>query len=1097
MKKILAVCLGLFVSFGLFACDEQISESIKNSETEGSSDIQSTPMDSSDKDSSSIHEHNSSKGYKSDASSHWKECDCNVKFDVAEHDYNEFVQINVTYDGILEERTCKVCGYLDSRLTPCDHQMKENIQESTCLEEGFMTSYCSLCGFVENHTPLPLGEHSIANYSVVKNATCLEVGEKQGFCDVCKQTISVEIPKTDHDYEHEITKYPTCSEEGTMTYTCKICKHSETEDISKVPHSFKDWVVTEESTCSTHGVMERECAVCNFKEEAEAPYGEHAFGEWYIRKEATIHEEGEEVRECEYCDAEEIYKLDKLQGYTITVSGGTVNKIGENVNQNTIYVGEGEIVEIKANEYAGYTFYQWFSDGAEIIPTSSFKLLVNRNTYFYICFEEDLNYGEWILQQEATCTQDGLYYRLDERTGLKQFMVNLSRGHNLMYGDAIVEKEPTCLEGGLEYYKCEYCDYKEYLETNPKGHTYSKDYKVIEEAYGPKVGLKETSCVDCGAKKTKEYIKAVYPDGNLKITFNWDNRAYVSSADRDEIHWMMDGNKYVYYVMRDSSGHVNGNYVHFYFYYEDKGPNSPVFVKKLVGDKNMPKEKYVGNGWGLIAYVDSFEEFIEYIDDEHKGKDNGANNTSLYFVYKMWEEKFNEAGGIPNGFYCEGVTDYLGYKCRVYTNDYFAYYVNEDNCCLWYSGMKDNRDFSYVSNIEQITEMPFEYPKISETLSYPINIEYGSDYSFADQYYFQIENLNIEVEIYESNYISKRKVVKGYEVQSVTGEWIKIDELVKVGTHWEFNREINNTYKYIVEHYLKGVIPETIEIRPTLEDAELPVHVKVTNGYIYTDNTDFGSEENFLANQEIVVCPARDYDGGVEKWIVNINGKITEYEDYYNLDVTLPESGNVLIECVFKQVESIMLNVTINVVGNGTVNKQTGQYAMEELELFATSSSGNRFIGWYVQGLYSMGGDDIPMMLSSLEEGEEELDYSLYGEFFSSKARCVFPLFDSYDENIIITAIFEEIDIEKDCIDIVIEHGFVYGYSQNSLMVSALRLSQPDYIDIFPNPSENERIVGWTLIESTSEGDVSQELDGKYVGYYFENDSSITPIYAE
>ena len=40
-------------------------------------------------------------------------------------------------------------------------------------------------------------------------------------------------------------------------------------------------------------------------------------------------------------ELEEIYKLDKLQGYTITVSGGTVNRIGENVNQNTIYVGEG------------------------------------------------------------------------------------------------------------------------------------------------------------------------------------------------------------------------------------------------------------------------------------------------------------------------------------------------------------------------------------------------------------------------------------------------------------------------------------------------------------------------------------------------------------------------------------------------------------------------------------------------------------------------------------------------------------------------------------------------------------------------------------
>jgi hypothetical protein len=654
----------------------------------------------------------------------------------------------------------------------------------------------------------------------------------------------------------------------------------------------------------------------------------------------------------------------------------------------------------------------------------------------------------------------------------------------MMGYEPTVEKEATCTEEGKCYYECSVCGHKEYEITGELGHNFSGEYRIVEEAYGAKVGIKEISCTRCDAKKTKEYIKAVYPSGNIQIKYSWNNLAYVSTADREEIHYILGENKYGFRIKRDTEHYI------FYFYYEDLGEDSPVYVKKTADNSSYNVYCY---DWSVITYVDSYEEFIKYIDDEAKGNDNGRNNSSLFMVYEMWQEEFNRVGGIPNGYYCSGITEYQGYTCRVIENEHHTYHVTEDNCVLYYGEKYPSRNLAYVESITEITEIPFDLTTIGNKLRIPIDIEYGSDGKFKDQSHFQVEKLYQTIEIYEDDYIPNRKFCAGYEVKNHNGKWVKIEELVKNYSHWDSPND-EFTYRTIIDTYLDGIYPEVLEIRAILDDKELPVHVTVVNGHMEStrDSTQYGTDNYFLANEEILLAP--DYDGSkytVDYLIININGVITEIrEDYlYYYHLTLPESGTVTAECVLKEIGADSENkvlVTINTLGRGELNNNSGEYA-EFLPLFMTASAskGYRFVGWFVQGLFYMfEGDEYPM-------GDFDEEYYQYGEFFGNKPVYNFNLSDSYDA-IVITAIFEE--ISSDYIDIIVNEGFVSSYQQTALHVSALRIFTPEYYDIHGTFDETQNISGWIVTEELEEGPTQTPLDGAFTGHYFTVDSVVNAV---
>ena len=1003
------------------------------------------------------HEHAFSTTYQTDELSHWYVCECGEIKDQSTHDF-----------AILTE-------------------------PSTCTVHGLSRSVCSTCGYVLNADELPLADHTFGEWQMTKAVSGTADGEEQRTCTTC----GTDEIRTIHNVVTTIIAYPTCEAAGELRTGCTVCNDFTTEPIAKLDHTMLAWEEVSPSTCSQHGTQKRSCAFCSYEETDDAPLTDHDFGEWEESKPATLTECGRMTKTCTVCGAQEHYDTDKLLGYTVTVSGGTVNLAGQSLSQSSIYVAEGTVVSVAANSYSGYTFYQWYSDGGDVIPTASFELRVTRNTNISICFIEPLAYGDWIEETARSCEVDGKYSRTDATTGLKEYLIVPATGHDLMY-EGIELLAATCTTHGEAYYPCRHCDYREIYEISSLGHDFSGAEVILEEAYGPKIGKKQLSCTRCDEKLEKNYIKAVYPTGNLAITYDSDNRMGIMSSDRNEDHWMLGKDAYCYHIVRDATGHYGDNYLHFYFYYENKGLHSPVYVKKLrtanLNGTGSQYPQYGSYGWGLATYVDSFDEFLTFIDKGQRS-DNGLNATGMYDTFRRWEDIYNEVGGIPNGYYCDGVTEYLGYTCRIWSNGGFYYYVNEDNCCLLMGGLGTNRDNMAVTKIETITELPYG-PIVAESVTYTtINIKNGdgNDSSFGDTSYFWIENTLDPVTISEYRYLSSRLKVVGWEVKLENGTWAKIEGLSKIDGVWRFSDSGEaTTYKYILDTYFGGKLAE-IHIRAITVPADMPVSVTVTGGTIEVGYDNFGAQNVFPANEEIQLCPD---DFNVVKWIVTVNGTVTEYPDYYYLDLTLPESGTVTAVCVTRSSDSSeadKCNVTINTVGGGRVNLTSGEYdAYSELLLFANAQPGKRFVGWYVTGLYNFGGgDDIPMMLSLNDEGA---DYSEYGEFFGDSCRMIFFLEPNGDP-IVITAVFEELDTSAAYIDVTITDGFIQRESGRlALEVTALRLDTEEYLFIMVE-NANSRIIGWTVVEDQDGTDVTTELDGQWSGHYAEYPATISPRY--
>ena len=214
-------------------------------------------------------------------------------------------------------------------------------------------------------------------------------------------------------------------------------------------------------------------------------------------------------------------------------------------------------------------------------------------------------------------------------------------------------------------------------------------------------------------------------------------------------------------------------------------------------------------------------------------------------------------------------------------------------------------------------------------------------------------------------------------------------------------------------------------------------------------------------------------------------------EDYlWSWYLTLPESGEVIAECVLKEIgDGENVTVNVNVIGDGTLNIETAEYSSSELlTAIAEAPRGTRFVGWFVQGLFYTNVGDMPM-----PEGDFSEDYYEYGEYFGNSPIYNFNLWDRYGE-IHITAIFEGIDPEMESIDIIVTDGFVYSY--RTLRVSALRVNVPTYYDIACADEDSDSIIGWTYTELYDDPIVTED-EYTNSGFYFEVDTNVTPIYVE
>mgnify|MGYP004632779371 FL=1 len=180
------------------------------------------------------HSHSYGAEWKSDSTSHWHECDCGEKVDIASHISDNGVvtlQPTETSDGIMTY-SCSICGYiLRTETIPANTPVHtHNYGTAWYYDSSCHWHECS-CGDRSN-----IGQHISNGGIVTVQPTATSTGLRVYSCSICEYVLRTEtIPATGYNYPNYPTypTYPTYPFDSSIfnvvTFTDKVNVTAETE----------------------------------------------------------------------------------------------------------------------------------------------------------------------------------------------------------------------------------------------------------------------------------------------------------------------------------------------------------------------------------------------------------------------------------------------------------------------------------------------------------------------------------------------------------------------------------------------------------------------------------------------------------------------------------------------------------------------------------------------------------------------------------------------------------------------------------------------------------------------------------------------------
>lgn len=268
--------------------------------------------------------HDYSDDWSSDDTSHWHQCSCGDKADVAAHSFAWVVDREPTEDQTgLKHEACTVCGFVRNEGTvidKLDHDLTFHpAVEATCTREGNVAYYsCANCGrnfadadatqvLTDVVTPVDPDHHT--GGTQVKGAveaTCTQDGYSgDTYCADCGGLVTqgTVIPATGHSLERVDRLEPTHTSAGHIQYwQCATCHALFADEEGQQPISLEDTVIPQishsfgEAWVSDATGHWHVCS-CGARSDAE----QHRFGDWVTTKEATQTEAGSRQRVCTVC----------------------------------------------------------------------------------------------------------------------------------------------------------------------------------------------------------------------------------------------------------------------------------------------------------------------------------------------------------------------------------------------------------------------------------------------------------------------------------------------------------------------------------------------------------------------------------------------------------------------------------------------------------------------------------------------------------------------------------------------------------------------------------------------------------------------------
>ena len=260
------------------------------------------------------HTHSYGAEWENNETSHWHECTCGEKSELAEHSYGDWVtdtEATEEADG-TKHRSCTVCGYREDGTIPKTEHVHQfggewisnetnHWHECACGEKSELAEHSYGTEWKNNETShwhecacgekSELAEHSYGDWVTDTEATEEADGTKHRSCTVCGYREDGTIPKTEHVHQfggewisNETNHWHECacgekSELAEHSYGTEW-KNNETshwhecacgEKSELAEHSYGDWVTDTEATEEADGTKHRSCTVCGYREDGTIP----------------------------------------------------------------------------------------------------------------------------------------------------------------------------------------------------------------------------------------------------------------------------------------------------------------------------------------------------------------------------------------------------------------------------------------------------------------------------------------------------------------------------------------------------------------------------------------------------------------------------------------------------------------------------------------------------------------------------------------------------------------------------------------------------------------------------------------------------------
>ena len=351
-------------------------------------------------------------------------CEGTFYYDSSIKDYESYISFDgsdwemIESDSGYYKTTGNVClKVMSVDKTGCVHNYTSVVTSSTCLEGGYTTYTCTLCGDTYTADQTDAKEHTPVTRKG-KAATCTETGLTDGtYCSVCETVITPQqvIEKTEHTPLTVPAQAPTCTEDGYEAWSyCSVCKTVllEKETIGKTGHT-SAVLKGKAATCTETGLTDGTyCSICGTTLTAQQtiPMVSHSYGEAVTVKAATCTETGTAEKVCTECGDKQTVTLAKIAHTPETVKGTA--------------------------------------------PTCT-KMGLTDGTYCSVCKQTltaqqtikatGHNYSTVNTVKEATCTEDGLIEKVC-KCGDKQSVAVAKTGHKDANGDGICDSCGTQLE---------------------------------------------------------------------------------------------------------------------------------------------------------------------------------------------------------------------------------------------------------------------------------------------------------------------------------------------------------------------------------------------------------------------------------------------------------------------------------------------------------------------------------------------------------------------------------------------------------------------------------------------------------------------------